>query len=738
MSEIYKGTPSTAKAYAGVDAYYDFNNKTFHAVLNARVNAEVVKGSGQCVIHFDPEDWWIYIGHPDEDKRVQLDLAGLFNINAYFVIGTNIPGIPDPPSEIGDILGGDYSMKDDLSLIKGSGFGFGARMGIPTKDYKFLIFYANVGATAGFDMNLKNYGTDSKCKGSSEPVGINGWYAMGQVYGFIKAAIGVEVDLFAVSGRFDIMDLAVAAILQGKLPNPTWIKGACGGRYRILGGLVSGNCKFEFEMGSKCELVTGSPLAGIKVISDLSPAPNATDIDVFNAPQATFNLAIDKEFEMVDGNEINHVYRVKLASFKLLEGTNEILGTLEWNPQKDVIAFNSRDVLPSKKTIKISVKVLFEEKINGNWSTVYVKGVPAEEVKEQQFESGLAPDYIPHNNISYSYPLLDQFNFYPKESSQGYIQLVKGQPYLFELTSDWKQVGRYTASTGVKEFAFNYNKESLRVSYTQPSGMSNESIYTYQLVNVPAKANDAVDKNVTAKLETKKDGENETSIQTKDVEGTLSLLQEKSIFDAYFRTSKYNTFSDKINALTLPFGWSNPIYTGIVELGANYMGNELFEHYEIIGGGNLTSPLLDFEATKDNVWFNNYIGPLIYNNYPNLGLTTSRNPTPFLIPPVKAMYIRQFEKPILSEEFRLAPTINSYGERGGFIYNLCFYAAQDYLEIRNKAANYILSNTSTWASTLATSIFPAPPKGDYKFKIRYSLPGLNSITSEKVLTIINP
>jgi len=48
------------------------------------------------------------------------------------------------------------------------------------------------------------------------------------------------VDLWFVQGKFEILGLSLGAALQAGLPNPTWIAGAVGGSYSILGGLISG------------------------------------------------------------------------------------------------------------------------------------------------------------------------------------------------------------------------------------------------------------------------------------------------------------------------------------------------------------------------------------------------------------------------------------------------------------------------------------------------------------------
>jgi len=44
--------------------------------------------------------------------------------------------------------------------------------------------YARFQAGVGFDIMLKDYG-NARCKGSSDEIGINGWYANGQAYAYL-------------------------------------------------------------------------------------------------------------------------------------------------------------------------------------------------------------------------------------------------------------------------------------------------------------------------------------------------------------------------------------------------------------------------------------------------------------------------------------------------------------------------------------------------------------------------
>jgi hypothetical protein len=76
------------------------------------------------------------------------------------------------------------------------------------------------------DILLKNYG-DLSCEGREGPIGINGWYAQGQAWAWVAAAVGIKVDLPFYSGRYAIFELDVAALMRAKAPNPFWMKGNC-------------------------------------------------------------------------------------------------------------------------------------------------------------------------------------------------------------------------------------------------------------------------------------------------------------------------------------------------------------------------------------------------------------------------------------------------------------------------------------------------------------------------------
>jgi hypothetical protein len=724
---------------------YDFENHVLHGNFEVFVNVAggIIAGvgpggrAGWSVLHFAPHEWYIYAGTPDDRVGVKIGIGSVsLAATSYFMVGTKILNSPPPPPEVSEILGGvnlDY-MKDLNALGAGAGFAFGAALSMDTGELTFLMFYSSFKAGLGFDIMLKNYG-DTHCKGSDKRLGINGWYANGQSYGYFEGAIGIKVKVFGRKKKVEILSIGAATVMQAKLPNPFWMRGIVGGRFSVLGGLVKGHCKFEVTLGKDCEIVkqVESALDDIQVISQQTPANGEVDVNVFNAPQVVFNMPVDKEFELAE-ESTKKTFRIKLDKFSVsLEGA-DIKGELQWNENHDVIAFNSFDVLPPKKQLKSSVQVSFEELKDGSWTKVMENGKAIVETSEITFTTGVAPDYIPLENVEYSYPVLGQMNFYRDESADGYIKLKKGQPYLFETQADWKQVGRFTDKNGGKaEYSFSY--ANAVVSFKIPtSNLKTESLYAFELVNVPAKTTGAVDRNVSQVSNKTGNADNETEVVKNKAEGSITDLQEKSIFTGYFRTSKYTTFSNKIDALSFgkPASWQ--VANGIDELQVLISGPELFDQYETKALMGVDNHIV-FEATLDNnAWYQNKIKPIVYDGYPILGTIVVKNRTAETLglPPAKAIWLNRTSDLNINQS---SPEIPAAETSIILEYNLPVEMVKDFIDFRQQAANMSITTSSDRINTLLVSPFTNIYAGSYVVKLKYNIPGLNKKTTEKAITL---
>ena len=720
----------------------DFENSIFFANLKAFINvAGVIQGSGprglagEGEIYTGPDGWHMFVGTPDQP--ISISILSLARASSYFMVGKDLPGSPPPPANVSQILGGmdlDY-MRDMNSLSSGTGFAFGAGLNFDTGDMSFLMFYARFAAGLGFDLMMKDYGDAFHCEGSSGPIGINGWFANGQVYAYFQGKIGIRVNLFFKKGNFDIIDLGAAVVLQAKLPNPTWMRGIVGGRFRILGGLISGTCKFEVTLGKECKIVSNNIFAeaGVQVIGDYTPSKGATAVDVFTAPQIVFNMPIGQVFNITDDAGKRLSFRARLEYFNIREGANNIPATMEWNDDNTVVILNTPNILPGEKTLRMTARVSFEQESNGSWTPYLVDGVPYAETIENDFVTDKEPLEIRPDNVAYTYPVINQLNYYKDETDKGYILLKKGQDNLFAKSDDFKQICRITADgEQVREFQLFYTTG--KVSFSMPRDLKNGKAYTLQLLNVPTVEDLSIDRNVTTTTTSQNAGSGSLTVQTKQAEGSVNNLTERVIYTLQFRSSLYSTFSEKMDRLpTTTSSW--PLDNGIDELRYMVNCNELFDAQEVDVNGN--SSILQFEAILDeNPWYKENIYPYVYAGYPVAPLLKLgwRNTDILGVPPVKAIYLRQ-------NPTGLKLDANSVAVRQGyasFVYNLPYYFAWDFVHMQANVVNAMISGGVTIPANMKTIVerqFRRITPGNYRFRIKYVLPGINTTTSEKTITV---
>lgn len=739
----------------GIDANFamemDFQHKTFHAELEIYVNTPggFFQGvgprgrAGWAVFHIEPEEWYLHIGTPQDRIGLKLGL-GSFNLQstAYLMIGEDLPGSPPPPPIVAEILGVDLEslnyMRELNMLESGMGFAFGADFSIDTGDMNFLIFYARFQAGLGFDIMIKDYG-ETACKGSGQ-IGIDGWYANGQAYAYLQGELGINIKLMFVRKKIPIIKAGAAVLLQAKLPNPAWFKGYLGGHFNLLGGLVKGRFRFKIELGEECEIVGGAPLGGLKVISNVTPRDGSDQMDVFTVPQAAFNMRINHPFELEDDEGIK-TYRILLDEYRVTSEGNTIPGELEWNENKDLANFVSHDILPPHAPVHIKVVVSFQERRGNRWVTLMYEGKPAKEIEERSFTTGEAPDYIPLTNVVYTYPVVDQQYFYQNERNTGYVKLKRGQPYLFAPNTEWFQYTRFDTETqSLRTNHVSYNTLEKMVHFDFPT-LQNQQTYTFKIVSQsPQEASSgSVDESYVAE-NTNQEG---TSIEVRNREITASAEKEAvtEILAYDFTTSSHNSFKEKINNKTTTGTIKEIIYSNVHALQVDVNSSEKFSLEEVFGDDYTENqPMMVLEAVLDDYYYQSVVYPLIYQDYPiQSQITVSRDRDDLGIPPKKALDLISWYPTYMQNK----PDHSLLNVRFPYRYNLPFYYNQDFKEIQYKLINgYITdSNNSGFQidnySDIINGVFPFIPKGIYKVRVKYMLPG-NIHGSSAIFKYENP
>lgn len=732
--DIYSDKESLGKSgfLAAMGIQYDFNQKCLHATFDLYVNvlAGLIKGRGQnnnaghSVLHIEKGNWYLHMGTPSNRLGIEMDLLNLIKIKsgAYFMTGSQLEASPPPPQQVADILGVELQQLDymrDMNIIKtGGGFAFGSDFSVGTGDITFLILYANFQAGLGFDIMLKNYG-QAECNGRRGPVGIDGWFANGQAYAYLQGEAGVNLKLLFIKKKIPIIKAGAGTLFQAKLPNPTWFVGYLGMKIDILGGLVKGNMRLKIKLGQECELILpgGSPL-GVPTINDMKPADQGTDIDVFAAPQVAFNMPLNRSFLMEDADRNIKNYRFVLDRFVVTEDGKEIPGKIEFNSTNDLATFYSHEILPPQKQLKAVVAVGFQEYRNNRWEVVYTGGQKAQEKMEISFTTGTAPDNIPLHNIEYCYPVVAQEYYLAGEGTRGYVQLKRGQSYLF--STDFKHEIRFTDDNGVSNnAAFQYNSATNRLVYNMPS-LARETHYNLNVLTLSK--NGAAGDIVTREERVRMDG----------IEGDLTMRSAKAnemtqgdvgkvILEYSFGTSRYGTLREKISGLhkTTPSAY---VDAGYLYLEYILSDSEPFDAVDLVGNqysGN--KPLIKPRATLDDAFYKQWVYPLVYKDYPfATGIRIRyREPEVWGVPPVGAVPVSTDYLTIMEND-KYATSLREYFP---FTYNLLQAYNRDYFDIRDQIVNKFIDTPQILRYTdFINNSIPAFPSGRYGVEFRFVQP----------------
>jgi hypothetical protein len=557
-------TPSLSKVSGFIGIKYNFDERVFDANFRVFFNTPNLTGRGDAQLHFSPKKWFINIGHPtDTAKRVRLNMKVPFlpkdaaTLSAYLCIGNDIPPMPPLPAYIRDLTELGLTQGAESSRASGNGFAFGADVKFDLGELKFLILYASMSAGLGFDLQLQQY-NGVNCAGSGE-LGINGWYASGQMWAFVQA----EVGLFSKkrNKKFPIASVAAAVALQGQLPNPFWAKGSLAGRYAILGGLVKGKFNFKFSIGKACEMLdeTGQPIEEreIELLSELRPATGANRLHTLTRPQAIFTLPINKESNLID--EEGEPFNVKplIRTLTLRDSLGQLVaGEYELSSDGLQATFIPAEFLAPNMRYRFVVEVS-----SGSGATLIL------DKDSVSFRTGPSTLSIPQANVAYSYPLANMQSFYrfEKADRQGYIQLKLGQK---DILGFGQPVFASFQGPGLDaKFQALYNSGERRLYFQLPAeAMQPSSGYTLTIVS-----------------------------------GDVTLLTIP------FRTSRYDYFKDKVKAFeaTASGNWSG------MDLQFNSLGAEPFDALETQALEGSKTAMIGLEMVIDNYpWFVQHFGKM--------------------------------------------------------------------------------------------------------------------------------
>jgi hypothetical protein len=247
---------NATKVWGDISLNYDHSQKVFDAGLNAAILVpNTLTGGLNITLHIDENDWYFWLNRPS--NRAYVNLVDVFEISTYFMIGTVIDPIPAPPSYVTNLVGAGSIGNIDLSAVgNGNGFATGVQFGVDIngefpKTGKWRGYVAcNVGG--GFDLMMINV-ENAGCSNFTGPIGVNGYYCMGQVYAYLGGSLGLRKYNPDLKDEWAIGSIQMAALLQGKLPKPTFVYGAVGLEISLL-GVVNLSFNADIELGTDCQL----------------------------------------------------------------------------------------------------------------------------------------------------------------------------------------------------------------------------------------------------------------------------------------------------------------------------------------------------------------------------------------------------------------------------------------------------------------------------------------------------
>jgi len=767
--------PAAVKAEAHIDVQFTPQFKLHGSFATYLKVGDVLEGAGtngkitNAEFHIEPGKWYINIGTPSDPQGIRLKLGGatLAEIKMYMDIGKNIPPMPPLPAKVKALTGMGNFMANETLRASGNGFAFGSSIQIGDGQRKclpgcdaFLYFYAKVLASAGFDLMLQDYGEAVCSNNDNEPLGINGWYASGQAYMLLESALGVGFKIFGQRKEVDILDVGVAAALQMKLPNPFWAKGAVGGKFRVMGGLVKGDIKFSFTVGESCQYSGGTnPDDNLLVINSLEPINEAERVDVAIHPNVTFNLPVGKEF-LQSGASGSVTFQTQLAYAKLTYNGYDLPVDYVWQDDNTYLKLIPRVMLPPFDTVFLEVKV-----------NIYKNNqLQAPDVKTAVFTTGPSYAEIPDFNVKASYPLDGQYNFYPSEwmSQKGYILLYANQPDLLALNAQQGKVSaRITSAAGnAVNFPVTYSSAEAKLEFPLPAGnFSPQTLYKLEIIAKDGPANGGES--------TSRPG----AAFRSGIPGSPES-QENVLYDAYFRTSQYPRFFDKIAAFGDQQGLSVPAEYGSFKIP---ILTEPFDEFEIGQTGPVDLVQMSAKLEQTN-WYASHVKPLIYEKYAgnqpgNYGIWIDERPAePHGRIPYKAVLLESAQGGVSlrvnaahfesgnppapgepQQVYYLAPKVigqdwddicrdvwdyitNSWAGTCCLNYNCCYYInpnngcsvtcdgytnAEAY---RNYYIGYMLPN-ETLRNMYRKIGLNLPASGAYPIEVSYRLPGLGHTTS---------
>ena len=592
---------ANGKIIVGVKNITENPNLTFDASLDIFVNVEVgttIKGAGENnlmvhgAMHFeteDPDNWYVFLGKPSKKGALEIEGLGEGEITGYFMMGPAISNeLPTMPKEITQILSGTFPgfvdrsdatraedgdavsqeladksrSRDAIKYSTGKGVMLGLQFRYRLDETYYDFIKLNFGAVAGFDI-LMTHNPETTCGGS--PIGINGWYASGQVYAGIWGGVDIHVDLWFIKKDINVFQAAAALAVKGGGPNPVWINGKGRLSYSVLNDLVSGTISFEIDLGEKCDPFGGNPFGEVAFIDDLTPKSKTSiysdfDLTLMNEMREYKFRQSEDPNNKKDYDKWN-IIEPYIANFIVSEknNPNNIFTEYTRTKKQNGLQYTWSTTDPLRPNTEYTVEVILKarNKVKPGSPNLVVfdkvskKEVEWTETRKNTFKTSSAPDVIPDEIVMLMFPLDKQRYHLPKHGKIGFLKLKSSlhNSVISSTQTNTELIARFTnlkngdvSESQVKSIRGNYQY----MQFAKPD-LQNSRVYKVQIIRRTTLAYDDSQKTKSIVIEKASDG-NTANTSAFSVIKTGDRKQiEKIMYEWHFGTSMFNLFTEKVN-----------------------------------------------------------------------------------------------------------------------------------------------------------------------------------------------
>lgn len=344
------------------------NKDNFKATSGAKISLDFGLTWRDKGVNFDKVKWHLYLGKPQKSERCQFILIDLeakivevkIGADAYFCVGNELPdngALPPIPENIRQFLTGsrgsngvqsadvskaERAREEALREFRANATG-GVMLGASVWGYINVdlgILYADMGATAGFDVSITHIGDEVYCVGVPGAAGWKGWYGEGQLYAYLYAKMGLRLNLGFWKGSIDLVDAGIGGVLQMGLPNPSYFTGDLRMKLRLLGGLINFNRRFQFTCGKKCDIFYGNALDDFQLWGESSIGEevrkNGWNHKMTISPDLPTDFTItpmarlNEQYPLLDQTDLHRQMKQVEAEREILETTST--RTFRFNP----------------------------------------------------------------------------------------------------------------------------------------------------------------------------------------------------------------------------------------------------------------------------------------------------------------------------------------------------------------------------------------------------------------------